>query len=173
MYLFGRLPVPFIAGIAALAVGGCGGSASSAGRAPDRADAAGAQRTSSQPHPREIAYLRRQYAAYAMAPEVHVYTDGSVYLLTPGGGAGIKREHCRLSPSLVAAVRREAAALPRRDFVGPPGDGDTFLIRANGHTAAASQSRIPPSMRAIVRQLAGVIDDQGNSCRTTGRFYQP
>ena len=173
MYLFGRLPVPVIAGAAALVAAGCGGSGTTPGHTADRADAASAQRTSSQPHPREIAYLRRQYAAYAMAPEVHLYADGSVYLLTPGGGAGIKREHCRLPASTVTAVRREAAALPDRDVVGPPGRGDTFLVRVDGHTAAASQTRVPGYMRAIVRQLAGVIDDQGDICQATGRFYQP
>ena len=54
-----------------------------------RADAA--ERSHRQPRPHEIAYLRRQYAAFAMAPEVHVYGDGTVYLLTQAGGAGVQR----------------------------------------------------------------------------------
>ncbi|MGZ4229333.1 MAG: hypothetical protein ACXVTC_24280 [Solirubrobacteraceae bacterium] len=171
MYSFPRLVVPVVAGVAALTAG-CGGSGQ-AGRAPDRADAASAQLTSSQPHPREIAFLRRQFASVALAPELHVYADGSAYLLVPNGGAGVKRAHCRLPAALVASVRSEAAALPQRDVVGPRGSGDTFLLRANGHTAAASQTRVPSYMRAIVRQLAGVIDNQDRICQTTDRFYKP
>jgi hypothetical protein len=173
MYLTRRPALLLTIGAAGVAVTGCAGSGSSAVHAPARADAASAQRTSSQPHAHEIAYLRRQYAAFAMAPEVHVYGDGSVYLLTQGGGAGIHRESCRLPAQLLVAVRREAAALPRRDVVGPRGSGDTFLVRADGHTAAASQTRIPRYMRAIVRQLASVIDNRNQICQTTSRFYQP
>jgi hypothetical protein len=160
------------AGAAALAAAGCGGSGN-AGHASLRADDASAQRTSSQPHPREIAFLRRQYASMALAPEVHVYADGSAFLFVPNGGAGVKRSHCVLPAPLVASVRREASALPHRDVVGPRGSGDEFLVRVDGHTAAASQTRVPAYMRAIVRQLAGVIDNQGQICRATHRFYLP
>jgi hypothetical protein len=172
MYLFGKLTFPAVV-TAALAAAGCGGSGSSPGHAPGHADAASAQRTSSQPHPHEIAFFRRQYASIALAPEVHVYGDGSAYLLVPNGGAGVKRSHCRLPATLMASIRREAAALPHRDVVGPRGSGDTFLVRVDGHTAAASQSRVPVYMGAIVRQLAGVIDNQGQICKTTDRFLKP
>jgi hypothetical protein len=170
MYPFRKLVVPAVAGAALTA--GCGGSGTTT-HPPSRGDDASAQRSSSQPHPREIAFLRRQYASMALAPEVHVYGDGSAYLLVPNGGAGVRRSHCRLPAPLVASVRREAAALPHRDVVGPPGGGDTFLVRAGGHTAAASQTRVPRYMRAIVRQLAGLIDNQRRICRTTDRFYLP
>jgi hypothetical protein len=168
MYLLRTLVLPAV-GAAALAAGGCGGSGTAAS-APARGDAASAQRTSSQPHPHEIVFLRRQYASEALAPEIHVYGDGSAYLLVPSGGVGIKREHCRLPASMLAKVRREVAAMPRRDLAGPPGRGDTFMVRANGHTATASQTHVPRSIRAIVRQLAGLIDDQGNACHVTQRF---
>jgi hypothetical protein len=173
MYISPRLAVLLTIGAAGGAVAGCGGSGPSAAHAPDRPDAASAQRTSSQPHPHEIAFFRRQYASMALAPEVHVYGDGSAYLLVPNGGAGVKRAHCRIPATLVASIRREAAALPDRDVVGPRGSGDTFLMRVDGHTAAASQTRVPGYMAAIVRQLAGVIDNQGQICTTTDRFYQP
>jgi hypothetical protein len=173
MYIFRGLTALLTVGATGLAATGCGGSGPHAAHAPHRADAASTQRTSSQPHAHEIAYLRRQYAAFAMAPEVHVYGDGSVYLLTQGGGAGIHRENCRLPAQLLLAVRREAAALPHRDVVGPRGSGDTFLLRVDGHTAAASQTRVPGYMAAIVRQLAGVIDNQGQICTTTDRFPKP
>jgi hypothetical protein len=171
MYSFRKLVVPAVAGAAVIAAG-CGGSGTTA-HTPKRGDDASAQRTSSQPHPHEIAFFRRQYASMALAPEVHVYGDGSAYLLVPNGGAGVKRSQCRLPAQLVASVRREAAALPQRDVVGPRGSGDTFLVRVDGHTAAASQTRVPGYMRAIVRQLAGVIDNQGQICHTTDRFYLP
>jgi hypothetical protein len=175
MYLSSRkLVLTGTAGAIALLTAGCGGSPGPSARtAPHRSDAAGAQRTASQPHPPEIAFLRRQFASEAVAPELHVYGDGSAYLLVPSGGVGIKRSHCRLPASMIASIRREVAALPHRDVVGPPGGGDTFLLRANGHTAAASQTRIPRYMRAIVRQLAGVIENQGNVCRVTQRFLTP
>jgi hypothetical protein len=159
------------AGAIGLVTAGCGGSSGSNQTPPHQSDAASAQRTASQPHPREIAFLRRQFASEAVAPELHVYRDGSAYLLVPSGGVGIKRSHCRLPASMIASIRREVASLPHHDVVGPPGRGDTFLLRANGHTAAASQTRVPRYMRAIVRQLAGVIENQGNVCHVTQRFY--
>lgn len=173
MYMFRGLAAALTIGAAGVAATGCGGSGPGAAHAPHRADAASAQRTSSQPHPHEIAFFRRQYASIALAPEVHVYGDGSAYLLVPNGGAGVKRSHCRLPAALMASIRREAAALPHRDVVGPRGSGDTFLMRVDGHTAAASQTRVPGYMAAIVRQLAGVIDNQGQICTTTDRFLEP
>jgi hypothetical protein len=129
--------------------------------------------TAARPSPQEVVFLRRQYAAYAMAPEVHVYDDGSARVITPSGGAGMKREVCRLGAGQLADVLREVEQLPRRDSTAAGGSGDTFWIRVDAHTAIARQTQLPRFMRGLVHELAPLIDDDGSRCHTLQRYFQP
>jgi hypothetical protein len=118
-----------------------------------------------------LVFFQRNGGLAATLDALTIRTDGRARLDKRNGGGGRRFEDFRLTPALLARLKREVAKLPARlpeSARAGRRQGATYLVRVGRRSGGFREGAVPAPMRSFVATLNGVVDGDGRAGPGTG-----